>query len=104
MSTSNPNSAKDSTGKAQGVRPRTMKKRPRHGSSRPRMAARPTKKAAIIKLLRRKQGATLVVLQDATGWKPHSLRAALTGLRKTGVEIRRATNAKGQTVYRTAGS
>lgn len=106
MSKPNSKSAKDAfrVDEANGARPRTVKKESRPGSSRPQAAARSTKKAAIIKLLRRKQGATLAALQDATGWKPHSLRAALTGLRKTGVEIQRATNAKGETVYRADGS
>ena len=106
MSKPNPKSAKDAldANQANGARRRTVKKKSRPGSSRPQAAARTTKKAAIIKLLCRKQGATVTALQDATGWKPHSLRAALTGLRKTGVEIRRTTNAKGETVYRAVGS
>ena len=80
------------------------KKQTRSGSSLRQSAARTTKKAVIRKLLRRKRGATLTALQDATGWQRHSLRAAVTGLRKSGVEIERATNAKGETVYRTIGS
>lgn len=106
MSNLNPKSAKDALGASQAIsaRRRTVKNKPRLGSS-PRQAVAPTtKKAAISKLLHRKQGATLAALQDATGWKPHSLRAALTGLRKSGVEIRRGSNTKGETVYRAAGS
>jgi hypothetical protein len=51
-------------------------------------------------LLRRKTGACLVDLTKATGWQPHSIRAALTGLRKTGADISRERNVKGATVYR----
>jgi hypothetical protein len=107
MSTSKPNAARNAAraAEANGTRRWTKNKRSRSGSSQPQpAAARTTKKAAITKLLRRKQGATLAALQDATGWKPHSLRAALTGLRKTGVEIQRTTNARGETVYRADGS
>jgi len=45
-------------------------------------------KAAIVKrLLSRKSGANLAALQDATGWQPHSVRAALSTLRKAGYTI-----------------
>mgnify|MGYP000073640016 CR=1 FL=1 len=46
------------------------------------------------------QGATVPALQDATGWQPHSVRAALTGLRKKGIDIARDKNGKGETIYR----
>ena len=51
--------------------------------------ARETKSATICRLLSRKSGADLVALQDATGWQPHSVRAALSTLRKTGYTIDR---------------
>ena len=63
------------------------------------MPAKPTKTATILKLLRRPKGASIAELQKATGWKPHSVRAALTGLRKKGHKIERTKNAKGTTVY-----
>ncbi len=46
-----------------------------------------TKTAAIQHLLARKTGATLSSLQKATGWQPHSVRAALSTLRKDGYTI-----------------
>ena len=49
-----------------------------------RAVSAPTKTAAVIGLLARKQGATLAELVEATGWLPHTTRAALTGLRKKG--------------------
>lgn len=45
---------------------------------------RHTKSAAIIALLQRKEGATLAEMVEATGWLPHTTRAALTGLKKKG--------------------
>ncbi|WP_082677449.1 DUF3489 domain-containing protein [Ruegeria profundi] len=45
-------------------------------------------------LLRRPSGASLEVLCKATGWQPHSVRAALSGLRKKGVTIERRTSDK----------
>src|SRR6202162_6006229 len=41
--------------------------------------ARRSKKAAVIALLQRPEGAAIGDLTDATGWQVHSVRAALTG-------------------------
>lgn len=46
-----------------------------------------TKIAAIIVLLGRVEGATIDELVEATGWLPHTTRAALTGLRKRGYAL-----------------
>jgi hypothetical protein len=56
--------------------------------------ARETKAAILRKLLSRKAGADLAALQSATGWQAHSVRAALSGLRKAGYAIDRAEPAK----------
>ena len=71
-------------------------------SGRPkRLARRITKKTTIEKLLARKSGATTAQLISATGWQAHSVRAALSRLRKTGVVVDRTENKKGTTIYRT---
>lgn len=46
-----------------------------------------TKAALVVALLQREQGATLDELVVATGWLPHTTRAAMTGLRKKGHAI-----------------
>lgn len=43
-----------------------------------------SKISQVIALLSREEGATLAELVEATGWQPHTTRAALTGLRKKG--------------------
>jgi DNA-binding MarR family transcriptional regulator len=48
---------------------------------------RQTKAALIVGMLRVEGGATLKDLIAATGWLPHTTRAALTGLRKKGRAI-----------------
>ncbi len=59
------------------------------------------KTAAVIKLLERKDGASIEMLSEATGWLPHSTRAALTGLRKKGYEVERGkAKDKTTTIYR----
>ena len=69
--------------------------------------AKPTKPASKISmvadLLRCKGGATLAELVAATGWLPHTTRAALTGLRKKGHGIERSSR-DGVTVYSIAAS
>lgn len=60
---------------------------------------RPTKQSMVIELLQRDSGASLAELVEATGWLPHTARAALTGLRKKGHAIER-TSVDGETRYR----
>jgi hypothetical protein len=63
-----------------------------------------SKQALVIGMLSAKRGATIDALVDATGWLPHTTRAALTGLRKRGFAIERS-RAEGETsVYRIVGS
>jgi hypothetical protein len=57
-----------------------------------------TKIALVTDLLQRADGATLAELVEATGWLPHTTRAALTGLRKKGHSIEKATR-DGTTTY-----
>ena len=49
----------------------------------------PTKTAEVVSLLGRPDGATLAELIEATGWLPHTTRAALTGMRKKGPAVER---------------
>jgi hypothetical protein len=53
------------------------------------VADRPSKAKLVLSLLQREQGATLDELIKATGWLPHTTRAALTGIRKKGHDIAR---------------
>jgi hypothetical protein len=62
-------------------------------------ASRTTKSETVLDLLRRDQGATLPDLIAATGWLPHTTRAALTGLRKKGHAIAKAKR-DGVTCYK----
>lgn len=62
-----------------------------------------TKIGSVIALLRREVGATLSELCGATGWQPHSTRAALTGLKKKGHVIERGKR-DDLTCYRMTGA
>jgi hypothetical protein len=62
---------------------------------------RGTKIARVIELLQRDHGANLDELIAATGWLPHTARAALTGLRHRGYDVRLERGENGRvSVYR----
>jgi hypothetical protein len=59
-----------------------------------------TKLALVIEHLQRADGATIPNLTEATGWLPHTTRAALTGLRKRGYAVIRERIGAGDSIYR----
>jgi hypothetical protein len=65
----------------------------------PRVGA---KQEALLALLRRPQGATVADLQAATGWQPHSVRGALSGLvrKKLGLAVTSSKEGDRGRVYR----
>jgi hypothetical protein len=62
-----------------------------------------SKLARVIDLLQRSDGATISDMTEATGWLPHTTRAALTGLRKRGYAVVRERTGGGDSIYRVAG-
>lgn len=60
---------------------------------------RPTKAGMLLALMARPEGAVMADLIEATGWLPHTARAALTGLRRKGHVIGRSVR-DGQSCYR----
>lgn len=62
-----------------------------------------SKATLVLNLLQRSEGATLDQLVAATGWLPHTTRAALTGLKKKGHVITSEKPAEGSRVYRITG-
>jgi DNA-binding MarR family transcriptional regulator len=76
--------------------PKTTRTTEQENVAEPRPAS---KSAAMIALLSRPNGAILAELTDATGWQKHTVRAALTGLKKKGHAIER-TKAEDGSRYR----
>ena len=65
--------------------------------------SRQTKTDKVRAMLSRPRGASLVAICKATGWQPHSARAALSGLRTSGYAIERERpedNKAGASIYR----
>jgi hypothetical protein len=58
-----------------------------------------TKSAAVTRLLSRERGATIAEMVQATAWKKHSVRAFLTGVRKSAT-LTKEQRTDGQTAYR----
>ena len=67
-----------------------------------RTGARPaaSKSAAVMKMLTRARGATIVEVATATAWQPHSVRAYFSGLRKKGLVLVREARKSGEGAYR----
>ncbi len=61
-----------------------------------------SKSALLVKMLSAKNGATLPAMEDATGWLPHTMRAALTGLRKKGFVLSRDRQPGKNSIYKIA--
>lgn len=97
----------------QAPAPRMRGRRKTRGR-RPRVAAAPdagqaaapirpgTKQALLVALLGRPEGASIGEIQAATGWQPHSARAALTGLKHKGLALTSARRADGTRAYHRA--
>ena len=56
--------------------------------------------AAVVGMLRRSDGAAISELTAATGWLPHTARAAITGLRQRGYSVIRERAEDGSSIYR----
>jgi hypothetical protein len=56
-----------------------------------------TKQDLLLQLVSREQGATINDMMAATGWLPHTTRAALTGLRRKGYHLTRTSSTGGST-------
>ncbi len=62
--------------------------------------ANPTKLDQILTATRGRHGATITELTAATGWQPHTVRAALTRLRQRGHHFERTQAKSGDSRYR----
>ena len=62
-------------------------------------APQKTKKERLEALLKRKGGVSIALIQKELGWLPHTVRAAISGVRKGGVPVE-CTPGKSGPVYR----
>ncbi|MCU9849533.1 DUF3489 domain-containing protein [Defluviimonas sp. WL0024] len=57
---------------------------------------RVSKKDQLIRMLSTTTGADVATISRKLGWQPHTVRAALTGLRKAGYEVAAETSGQGK--------
>jgi hypothetical protein len=79
------------------------RERARHGAKSAATEARQgSKKAEVMDLLRRKQGATLEAIMKATGWQAHTVRGFVSGtlVKKLGLKVESFRNADKERAYR----
>ncbi|MFK7875154.1 MAG: DUF3489 domain-containing protein [Paracoccaceae bacterium] len=58
-----------------------------------------SKRALLTKMIGRKSGATIEALQEQLNWQPHTIRAEISRLRKTGLIVTHSNSTKGS-VYK----
>lgn len=63
-----------------------------------------TKLEAVLTLLGREQGATVLELAAATGWQPHTTRAAISGLKRKGHRLEKTQRAQVACYHLTGGT
>ena len=69
-----------------------------------RTPSRPTKRNRLVRLLKASAGREIATLSQELGWQPHTTRAALTRLKKSGYAIEKLPRQKdGASRYRIAG-
>ena len=80
---------------------RKAKKR-KTATRRPKPARRGSKKAAVLTMLRKAEGATLSEIMKATGWQSHSVRGFLSGTlgKAMGLKVESNKRADGERTYR----
>ena len=61
---------------------------------------KPSKKSILTDMLKRPEGASVDEMIAATGWQSHSIRATITGLRKSGHSITLDRNTDSGSRYR----
>jgi hypothetical protein len=97
-----PKAGKGATKGKKPVRARKGAKVEREESSEARQGS---KKAEVLDLMRRKQGATLAEIMELTGWQPHTVRGFVSGAlnKKMGLEVESFRNADKERAYRIKG-
>lgn len=75
----------------------TVQQAPRKSRKLPIVPGKPkSKKEQLIELLRAKGGASAKQISETLAWQPHTVRAALTGLRKANITVEKVPSREGE--------
>lgn len=82
----------------------TKEAKPKDDATGPRGAREGSKKAIVLDMLKRPEGATLAEIQSATGWQAHSVRGFISGSlsKKMGIKVESFKSEGGERSYRVA--
>jgi hypothetical protein len=82
----------------------TKEASPKGAATRANGAREGSKKAVVLELISRPDGATLKEIMDATEWQAHSVRGFISGSlgKKMGLNVESSKRANGERAYRTA--
>ncbi len=72
--------------------------------AKPIKRKRQTKATTVTRMLRRTKGASIAEIVKATDWQPHSCRAFLTGVRKSGDTVIKEQRSDRSLAYRISGT
>ena len=80
----------------------TKEAKPKDDATAPKGAREGSKKAIVLDMLHRPEGATLADIQSATGWMAHSVRGFISGAlgKKMGLTVESIKTESGDRVYR----
>ncbi|MCW5976694.1 MAG: DUF3489 domain-containing protein [Bryobacteraceae bacterium] len=83
----------------------TKEAKPKGDAAGSKDAREGSKKAIVLELLRRTEGATLADIMSATGWQAHSVRGFISGAlgKKMGLTVESVKTPEGARAYRIAG-
>jgi hypothetical protein len=97
-----PAKPKSRKGATKGSKPARARKGAKANREETTEARQGSKKAEVLDLMRRKQGATLAEIMEATGWQPHTVRGFVSGAlnKKMGLEVESFRNAEKERAYR----
>jgi hypothetical protein len=100
-----PPKRKAGKGAPRGNRPARARKVAKTDREESPEARQGSKKADVLDLMRRKQGATLAEIIEQTGWQPHTVRGFVSGTlnKKMGLEVESFRNADKERAYRIKG-
>lgn len=88
---------------AEPPKPSTQKKASKTAGDKKKLYAN-TKQELLVEMLSKKSGANIDAIVKATGWLPHTSRAMISNLRKSGQKIETEPGKDGKAIYRIVGA